>query len=355
MNDVREATKAEIAKWDTHIQNNPGTQNFFQEKNFLLFKSQQHIAPWSVRYMVHTIQGKDIYVGYLVKRIFGLGEYWYAPCGPQASEVNTVKEIITQLKQIAPKAFTVLLEPAIYVDGQEAQAAAVAQLKGAQSIAPVQPNVHTVFVSLQPEDEMLMGFKQRTRRAIRQAEKAGVTVRMAPHNSETKDTFFNMYQETAKRAQFFIRKKSYYTAFWDRYHEAQQGSFFFAYKDGSEQPVAGVFVVHDDKKALYKDGASVRDGLPNGTLYFLQWKIMLWLQEKGVQEYDLHGVPPSWLQEDKTHRQYGLGIFKTSFGEISDQIGTLQWTLKPMQTKLWNIGVRRIYFAIASRRGGFFF
>lgn len=356
MNKVRFAKKDEIAHWDKYLEKNPGTQNFFQEKTFLSLKAQQSISPWQVRYVVHTIDEEDIYVAYLVKRIIGLGEYWYAPFGPQATTTAQVNEIINQLRHLAPKAFIVLLEPSILVDSSQSQREVIASLPGASYAAPVQPNVHTIVVTIKEEDAMFSAFKQRTRRAIRQAQKAEVVVKKMPYSQATKDQFYALYSETAKRQGFYIRVKSYYEKFWDTYSQAQQAAFFFAYKnDDLKNPIAGVFILYDKKKALYKDGASVRDGLPNGTLHLLQWEVLQWLRKKGVSEYDLHGVPPSWLQTEKDHRQYGLGVFKSSFGETIDLVGAVQWDIKPLRAKLWHYGVRKLYHAVIARRGGFFF
>lgn len=354
---ARFATAEEIARWDECIQQNPGTGSFFQEVNFLQFKSMQKVSPWHIQYVVHTLgPSQCVYVGYLVKRIIGLGEYWYAPFGPQITQSKQLSEIIQQVQQLAPQAFTVLLEPTILVSSLEERERIIKNTTGAYAVTPIQPNVHTVIVAMQKNaDELFAAFKQRTRRAIRQAQKAGVRVAEAPYSRETKDIFFTMYQETAKRAGFFIRSKQYYETFWDTYHSAGQGSFFFAYSNDAKEPIAGVFIVYDRQKALYKDGASVREGLPSGTLHLLQWEVIQWLAGRGVKTYDLHGVPPSWQQDDAQHRQHGLGIFKSSFGETTDQIGALQWDLKPRQALLWKKGVRKLYYTLAARRGGFFF
>jgi serine/alanine adding enzyme len=249
----------------------------------------------------------------------------------------------------------VVFEPTIIISSEKEQRAITATLNSFYKVPPIQPNVHTVTVSLSNTEALFNNLKQRTRRAIRQAEKAKVRVEKAVYTEKTKDTFFLMYKETAKRAGFFIRSKEYYVSFWDSYHKNGQGEFFFAYRGDEEDPIAGVFIVYDEKKALYKDGASVRTGLPSGTLHLLQWEVMKWLESKKVQTYDLHGVPPSWQQDDKNHRQYGLGIFKTSFGETTDYIGALQHDIKPVHAKLWHKVFKKLYFTLASKRGGFFY
>lgn len=356
MNSARFATKEEIKNWNSLVKKNPGAQSFFQEQQFLHFKAQQKISPWRAVYVVHEVSSsQNVYVGYLVKRIIGLGEYWYAPFGPQVVDAEQVNEIIAQLRDIAPQAFTVLLEPSIPVSSEDDQKERTEHIHGAHYAPPIQPNVHTVIVKIEDEDEMFAALKQRTRRAIRQAQKANVHVKKVAYDQQAKDIFFTMYQETSSRAGFFIRDRQYYETFWDTYHKAGKGAFFFAYREDSLEPIAGAYILYDARKALYKDGASIRDGLPNGTLHLLHWEILRWLRQQGIQEYDLHGVPPSWQQDNKDHRQHGLGIFKSSFGETTDHIGALQWVMKPRQMALWNKGIKKLYFTLASRRGGFFF
>jgi lipid II:glycine glycyltransferase (peptidoglycan interpeptide bridge formation enzyme) len=356
LNTARFATSDEIENWNSLVRQNPGTQSFFQEHEFLEFKSCQKISPWKIVYVVHELsKSKKIYVGYLKKHIIGLGEYWYSPFGPQATDTATVHTIIDQLRILAPKAFIVLLEPTIVVSSQENQAKLLSHLDGAIPTTPVQPNVHTIVVEIQDEDVMFSSLKQRTRRAIRQAQKAGVRIEMVPYGKGSKEIFYKIYKETSERAGFYIRSKVYYEEFWDRYNKQGKGDFFFAYTSSSKNPIAGAYIMYDDEKALYKDGASIRGNLPNGTLHLLHWEIIRWLRDRGVRTYDLHGVPPSWLQHDTTHRQYGLGIFKSSFGETTDQIGAVQWILRPKQAFAWQRGLKKLYFTFISRRGGYFF
>jgi len=117
-----------------------------------------------------------------------------------------------------------------------------------------------------------------------------------------------------------------------------------------------VFILKQGTDALYKDGASLRgDQLKSGTLHLLQWQVMRWLKQNGVTSYDLHGSPASWQQDDVNHRQHGLGIFKTSFADISDTIGAYELVLKPAKYKLWNRFVRKLVFTAISKRGGYFY
>lgn len=354
---IRLASSNELEQWDTLLAENPGGESFFQQSTFITFKSKQAISPWEPRYIVHTLaSGRKVYASYLVKHIALCGTYWYAPSGPRVAEIAQCNEIIQQIKAFDKTCFSIVIEPPVFVVSKNEGNALRANIPNARKITAVQPNVHTVMVDLTVGvEERMQQLKQRTRRALRQAEKESVRVENVSPSRENLDLFFAMYKETSERAGFYIRTEDYYREFWKTYIDKNQLSLFFAYNK-EDRLIAAIIVLHTSSIALYKDGASIRGGeLTKGTLHYLQWSVMQWLEEAGVKQYDLHGTPPSWQLDDPAHRQHGLGVFKTSFGEVTDTLGGVQITVKPLQQKLWDYFLKKLYFTYSSKKGGYFY
>jgi hypothetical protein len=96
---ARFATEKEINDWSDKLLGNHGADSFFQEPAFLELKAQQRISPWRTAYVVHDLgQKRSLYVAYLVKKVYGLGEFWYAPFGPQVSEANELQVVTRAAK-----------------------------------------------------------------------------------------------------------------------------------------------------------------------------------------------------------------------------------------------------------------
>lgn len=106
--------------------------------------------------------------------------------------------------------------------------------------------------------------------------------------------------------------------------------------------LAGAYVTFVGKKALYKDGGSIRENQEVQAPYALQFEIMRWLREKGIEEYDLHGVPPKSQIDNPDHPLAGLARFKTGFNqEITEYIGTFDLVMNQSAYRVWRrIGER---------------
>ncbi len=323
---LRLATADEIAQWDELILSNPDGSNVFQTSAFINIKSAHG---WQARYCVYE-DVQPVYCAYLSRRVPPLGELWYAPKGPgftMAGDLTLAVQANHDFAQRMVNVFAFKIEPSVLrTDGYPSELV---------KVHDVQPNANTVILNLlPPEDDILASFRQRARRAIRQAQKAGVTVQAVEPTTENLRTMYDLYRATGERAGFHVRSFTYHQQLWVAWTAAHQGQLFFAYDAG--QVTAAVFIVYHGTNGLYKDGASDRDALKNGTAHLLQWEVMRWLRSHGVQHYDLHGTPPASELDNPQHRAYGLGIFKTSFkAETTEFVGTLDQIIKPRSYALW--------------------
>jgi lipid II:glycine glycyltransferase (peptidoglycan interpeptide bridge formation enzyme) len=283
---------------------------------------------WQVQYF----RLDDLAVTVLSRRIPGLGELWYLPNGPGVTDLNGLKRFVEAAGQLPSPPFVIKIDPEV---PKRAISAAQLQKLGLLPVRNLQYNVSTVVIDLRPaEDDILASFRQKTRYNVRLAARKGVTVAAVPTNRETMDTMYRLYATTTQRAGVYLRTKSYFTDYWQRYAESGHGQLFFASYQG--QVLAGAFILFVGDTALYKDGGSVREHTEVQAPYALQWEIMRWLKAHDIKGYDMHGVPPPDRIDDPTHPMAGLARFKTGFqSEVTEFIGTYDLPLNAAKYARW--------------------
>lgn len=313
---MRFATEFEIEKWDELVVANPDGGNTLQCKAFAAVKQA---AGWKPVYVIHELDGGDVAALYLSKKLFSLGELWYAPKGPGVLTANQLQQVTKDLQDKAKGVFAVKIEPDIISGSIRDE-----DLKtfGLVKVRNIQYNWATVLIDLNPsEEDIINSFRQKTRYNIRLAERKGVTVEAVEAGDENLAIMYELMAVTAKRAGVFLRDKKYFYDFWRGHAAGGNGQLFLARYEGSV--VAGAFITHLGHKALYKDGGSGREHANVQAPYALQWGIIQWLKEQGITEYDLHGTPPADKINDETHPLHGLARFKTGFNDqVTEYIGT---------------------------------
>lgn len=305
------ANPEQLAHWDELVAANPDGGNVLQSKAFGETKAKHGWTPLHV--MVD-----ECAVLILERDVPLLGKFWYVPKGPGICTAAELKQFIASLPSDGP--FAVRIDPEIAAD--KLKPSQLSKLGLVKAPRDIQYNTNTAIIDLKPsEEEILAGFKQKTRYNIRLAAKKGVTVEAAPCTDANIDTMYELTRAMTERAGVYLRDKQYFTDFYQTHTSAGTGQLFFAYYEG--QVLAGAFVTHLGHKALYKDGGSLRLHSEVQAPYALQWGIMQWLKHNNVTEYDLHGTPPADKIEDPHHPLAGLARFKTGFNkEITEYIGT---------------------------------
>lgn len=325
---MRLATEAEVANWDELIATNPDSGNALQTKTWGDFKANFGWKP--VRY-VFEIGGRSIAVQYLVRSIPVFGDIWYCPKGPGVTMLKDFQEIVKQTKAIAPKAIFVRFEPELLDDE--------VPMKELLKVGLVRANrdsssKSTIFIDLSVgEEAALASFSQSTRRNIRKAVEAGVTVEPVESSDENLETMFELMKATEARAHYGLRPKNYFLSYWKAQIEAGQAQLIFTKHDGDV--LAGVFITFIGNRAWYKDGGSFELKRELQPTYLMQWEVMRWLMEKGITSYDMVGVPNRDEIGTGNSRQ-GLYEFKSKFNpEITEFIGAWDLPLSGKYT-LWN-------------------
>ena len=339
---TRLATDDEIAKWDELLVQNPDGGNVFQSAKLAETKRANG---WTPRYLFID----SLAITVLEKPVLLHGKFWYLPKGPGVTDVNALLPLLPELKEFAAKqgVFAVKIEPEI-PEQDETKAQLVKA--GLVRTRAVQPNVSTVIIDLSPTlDEIMAAFNQKGRHAIHRAERDGVTATPVELTEENMKIMFDLLTETAAgRFESSVRELEYYKKFWQNFAEDDKGSLFFAYLNG--EVVAAAYCMYLGKKGLYKDGASVRAKTAYGASHRLQWEIIKWMKERGVESYDLCGAPHSSEVNNPDSSFYGIGRFKTSFNKhITDYIGAYDLIVNPTKYKLWQKIGQRLAISLSYR------
>ena len=339
---TRFATNEEIARWDEIIIYNPDGGNVFQARTLAETKRANG---WTPRYMFID----DTAVTILEKPVLLHGKFWYAPKGPGVTDITALLPLLPELKEFAAESgvFAVKIEPEI-LEQDETKAQLVKA--GLIRTRAVQPNVSTVIIDLSPTlDEIMAAFNQKGRHAIHRAERDGVTATPVELTDENMKIMFDLLTETAAgRFESSLRSYEYYKGFWQNFAQDGHGALFFAYLDG--KVVAAAYSMYLGKKGLYKDGASVREKTAYGASHRLQWEIIKWMKERGVESYDLCGAPHSQEVNNPDSPFYGIGRFKTSFNKhITDYIGAYDLIVNPTKYKLWQKIGQRLAISLSYR------
>lgn len=339
---TRLATDDEIAKWDELLVQNPDGGNVFQSAKLAETKRANG---WTPRYLFID----SLAITVLEKPVLLHGKFWYLPKGPGVTDVNALLPLLPELKEFAAKqgVFAVKIEPEI-PEQDETKAQLVKA--GLVHTRAVQPNTSTVVIDLSPSlDEIMAAFNQKGRHAIHRAERDGVTATPVELTEENMKIMFDLLTETAAgRFESSLRSYEYYKGFWQNFAQDGHGALFFAYLDG--KVVAAAYSMYLGKKGLYKDGASVREKTAYGASHRLQWEIIKWMKERGVESYDLCGAPHSSDANNPDSPFYGIVRFKTSFNKhITDYIGAYDLIVTPAKYKLWQKIGQRLAISLSYR------
>ncbi len=208
------------------------------------------------------------------------------------------------------------------------------------------PNIQprrTMVVDLRPDEEaILAGMKQKTRYNIRLAAKKEV----AATPSEDIEAFCQLMQVTGARDQFGVHSDKYYRKAYELFHPAGRAQLFMAMFAG--QPLAGLMLFVLGKRAWYFYGGSANEERNRMPAYLLQWEAMRWAKARGVEAYDLWGVPDEeeeTLEANFEARQEGLwGVyrFKRGFGgRLVRAPGAVDRVYSPLLYKLYEAYMRR--------------
>jgi lipid II:glycine glycyltransferase (peptidoglycan interpeptide bridge formation enzyme) len=240
--------------------------------------------------------------------------YLYAPRGPVVADPASpaLAALCLRAEQEARTrgAFMLKVEPNA-PDGDAAWLAALARLGFRRNPFATHPRRSWVLDITPSEEELLKGMKEKWRYNIRLAGRKGIQVREAT-TPEDMDTFYALYQETAKRDGFFIHPKKHYADILRLYGERDAAVLLLA--EYEQSPIAALFAVRCGATTTYMFGASSnreRNRMPN---HLLQWTAIRWAKAHGCAIYDFRAIAEVL---DPQEDLYSLYTYKQGFGGYS--------------------------------------
>jgi len=167
-----------------------------------------------------------------------------------------------------------------------------------------QPSAKSLVICLAGDlDELRKGFAQKWRNQLNKAEKVGLTL-AAGTTLELFDEFSVVYRE-------MLHRKGFAPTADIHKHRRLQGALPQDLKMGvvlardEGRPCAGVIYSAIGETAIFVFGATNEAGMQTCASYLLQWETLKLLKDKGVREYDLHGINPE-LNPGTYHFKKGL-------------------------------------------------
>ncbi|MFA6422277.1 MAG: peptidoglycan bridge formation glycyltransferase FemA/FemB family protein [Candidatus Buchananbacteria bacterium] len=239
-------------------------------------------------------------------------KYFYVPRGPVAQDVASqeFKILIKEIKRIAFKkgAIFVRIDPPL-LDGQETKN--ILKNLGLNFVGEVEPK-STLILNLKNNDnEILAGFKSKTRYNIKVAQKNNITIE---EGKEYFEDFWNLMQKTAKRDKIKIHSKKHYQKMVDILSKEKILKLMVAKFE--DKVIAANLNIIFGKWCVYLHGSSDYDFRDKMATYLLQWESILLAKSRWCDYYDFGGASETkWA---------GITRFKRGFvpeGEFTVHIG----------------------------------
>jgi len=190
------------------------------------------------------------------------------------------------------------------------------------------------------EEELLANFKSKTRYNIRLAKKKNVEVALSD-KVEDLQWFYEVFRRTGLRKGYRTNAWPYYKKIWNAFIKAGKAQFFYSEHEGEK--LGGILAYYHNKKAWYiysSDSGEKRNLMGS---YLLLWETMKWLKEKGVESYDLWGIP---VTSEHTDSFEGVYRFKSGFqGKEVEWLGCWNYFSSPFW-KRWYYKFEYAYFKL---------
>lgn len=257
-----------------------------------------------------------------------LGSYWYAP------RPNLTDDTLAAIREAAQGAMFVRIDPESVPDGFDRSSLVVAE--------PTQPQ-DSLILALQPRDQLLATFHEKTRYNIRLAERKGVTVtESAAADSKELAAFLALSTGTSQRQDFHYHDEHYYRKLVETLGQPNEeqitASTLTAWQ--GETPLAALIAIWTPETAIYLHGASSYEHRSLMGPHLLQFTAMQRAVTLGCARYDFWGIAPDGAPD--THPWAGVTRFKLGFGgERVHYPDSFALVLKPIPYRLYTL-LRRI-------------
>lgn len=268
--------------------------------------------------------------------------YLYTPRGPvfQKNLNSEKKELAfkTLLKGVRDitvetktrHEFFIRVEPAININGTNFKKLKFKKVKS------VQPKDTLILDLTKSHEKLLADMHHKTRYNIRLAEKGDIKITKG--NLKNFEDFWNLMRQTAKRNEFYSHPKDYYYKLLKSLEKEGDLTVKLWLAEHQNQVIATALVSYFNKTATYLHGASNYNYRSLMAPFLLHWEIIKNAKEQNFTFYDLWGIAPTQVKNEKKSWA-GITRFKRGFGgkEINF-VGTYDFVYNQLLYKLYNLG-----------------
>lgn len=158
------------------------------------------------------------------------------------------------------------------------------------------------------EEEITKGMRQRLRRALRKADKNGITIAKSTDPKDIHE-FYEIELQTAGRHRFVAFSEDFLTKQFAAFAPHGEAVLYTA-KLGDEI-LAQNFMIFYGNEASYHYGVSSELGTKYSGAPLLHMEAMRDARQRGIKRYNFWGIVD---EDDIHHRFYGVSKFKRGFG-----------------------------------------
>jgi lipid II:glycine glycyltransferase (peptidoglycan interpeptide bridge formation enzyme) len=171
------------------------------------------------------------------------------------------------------------------------------------------------------EDDLFGAMRSKTRQYIRKAEREAIEI-VRDTTGEWLPACYEIFRETAQRAQFGLHPRSYYDAIF-RLCDPERHYLYIARREG--QPLAFLWMACAGRFAVELYGGVSDAGQEYKSNYLLKWHAIREMRADGYQVYDLNGRVND-----------GISQFKQGFGpDEAAWIGPFDRVYHPLMYQAW--------------------
>jgi hypothetical protein len=162
----------------------------------------------------------------------------------------------------------------------------------------------TMLVDLRHSLESIrQRLEQKWRNQLNRAERNALTI-LEPAPSDAFVLFGSLYGQMVERKGFSPPNLHQFERIQQRLPEHQRMKILICFEE--DAPVAGIVASAIGNTGIYLLGATNEQGMKCKGAYLLQWRMMLWLKQQGVEFYDLGGINPE-TNPGVYHFKRGIG------------------------------------------------
>lgn len=240
------------------------------------------------------------------------GRYLTVPAGPiiDWEERKVVKSFIDEIRKIAKEDKCVFVRVRPQLSSDDFSKKLFAKYKFVNAPTHLHAELTSQLDLSKPEDELMSGMRKATRYEIRKAISQNISITQETDPSLIKK-FYDLQILTSKRQGFVPFSYKFLYEQFRIFSESKKALLYSVYY--KNKLLAQAFIIFYGVEAVYHYGASTDEGRKYPGAYLIQWEAIKEAKRRRMKRYNLWGVSP---EGQKSHRFYGVSIFKRGFGGV---------------------------------------